>query len=159
PTKRPLLALLKQARAFGVGCALATQNPIDLDYKALSNAGVWFVGRLQTDADRERVVEGLLGSDGGANLDAGDLAAIIKSLPGRTFFMRDVHDASARLLDMRWTLSWLRGPMTRQEIKRWSKTRGAPPLAAPVAPPSLPEVSSEKAPAANASASSSATSS
>lgn len=153
PTKRPMLALLKQARAFGVGCALATQNPIDLDYKALSNAGVWFVGRLQTDADRERVVEGLVGSDGGANLDAGELASVIKSLPPRTFFLRDVHAGEARLLETRWTLSWLRGPMTRQEIKRWQKARGAhvaapapapapaPPVAAatPTAPPSPPE--------------------
>ena len=132
PTKRPLLALLKQARAFGVGCVLATQNPIDLDYKALSNAGVWFVGRLQTDADRERVVEGLVGSDGGANLDASELAGVIKSLPPRTFFLRDVHATEAKLLETRWTLSWLRGPMTRQEIKRWQKARGAAPIAPPI---------------------------
>src|SRR5262249_1971170 len=86
PTKRPLLALLKQARAFGVGVVLATQNPMDLDYKALSNAGVWFVGRLQTDADRERVVEGLAGSDAGAGgLDPHALSATLKALPPRTF--------------------------------------------------------------------------
>jgi hypothetical protein len=131
PTKRPLLALLKQARAFGVGLALATQNPIDLDYKALSNAGAWFVGRLQTDADRERVVDGLLGSEaGGVPLDAGDLAGVIKALPPRTFFVRDVHQKpQVALLETRWSLSWLRGPMTRQEIKRWSK--GAGDFAAP----------------------------
>ena len=126
PTKKPLLSLLKQARAFGVGCVLATQNPIDLDYKALSNAGVWFVGRLQTDADRERVVEGLAGSDaataGGDRLDSSDIAAIIKSLPGRSFFLRDVHAKNAsQLVETRHTLSWLRGPMTRQEIRRWTK--------------------------------------
>lgn len=125
PTKKPLLSLLKQARAFGVGCVLATQNPIDLDYKALSNAGAWFVGRLQTDADRERVVEGLVGaqvagaSGGSDSLDASELAAIIKALPPRTFFVRDVHAAQrSPLLETRWTLSWLRGPMTRREIKK-----------------------------------------
>lgn len=121
PTKRPLLSLLKQARAFGVGCVLATQNPIDLDYKALSNAGVWFVGRLQTDADRERVVEGLIGAQANAGevLNASELAAIIKALPPRTFFVRDVHAGQrSTLLETRWTLSWLRGPMTRREIKR-----------------------------------------
>ena len=125
PTKKPLLSLLKQARAFGVGCVLATQNPIDLDYKALSNAGVWFVGRLQTDADRERVVEGLVGAQvastsGGADaLDAGELAALIKALPPRTFFVRDVHAGQrSQLLSTRWTLSWLRGPMTRRELKK-----------------------------------------
>ena len=125
PTKKPLLSLLKQARAFGVGCILATQNPIDLDYKALSNAGVWFVGRLQTDADRERVVEGLVGAQvaavgGGADaLDSSELASIIKALPPRTFFVRDVHAGQhSQLLETRWTLSWLRGPMTRREIKK-----------------------------------------
>lgn len=121
PTKKPLLSLLKQARAFGVGCILATQNPIDLDYKALSNAGVWFVGRLQTDADRERVVEGLVGSESNAGdvLDAGDLAQIIKALPPRTFFVRNVHAGQrSTLLETRWTMSWLRGPMTRREIKK-----------------------------------------
>ncbi len=147
PTKRPMLALLKQARAFGVGCVLATQNPIDLDYKALSNAGVWFVGRLQTDADRERVVEGLVGSDGGANLDASELAGVIKSLPPRTFFLRDVHATEARLLETRWTLSWLRGPMTRQEIKRWQKARGAAAIAPPISiPTSAPPPTSAPTP-------------
>jgi DNA helicase HerA-like ATPase len=50
---------MKQARAYGVGVLLATQSPMDLDYRVLSNAGVWFVGRLQTDADRARVVEAM----------------------------------------------------------------------------------------------------
>jgi hypothetical protein len=150
PTKRPLLALLKQARAFGVGLALATQNPIDLDYKALSNAGVWFVGRLQTDADRERVVEGLLGSEvGGEVLDAQELAAIIKGLPPRTFFVRDVHaKPQVALAETRWSLSWLRGPMTRQEIKRWSKFAGD--FAAPrmkVGAPAVPAPSPSPSPA------------
>jgi hypothetical protein len=120
PTKKPLLALLKQARAFGVGVVLATQNPMDLDYKALSNAGAWFVGRLQTDADRERVVEGLTGADGGlGGLEPADLGAILRNLPPRTFFVRDVHRTPAcALVETRFTMSWLRGPMTRREIAR-----------------------------------------
>jgi hypothetical protein len=120
PTKKPLLALMKQARAFGVGVLLATQNPMDLDYKALSNAGAWFVGRLQTDADRERVVEGLAGTDAGAGgLTAPELATALKSLPKRTFFVRDVHRTpQCGLVETRWCLSWLRGPMTRQEIRK-----------------------------------------
>lgn len=139
PTKRPMLALLKQARAFGVGVVVATQNPVDVDYKALSNAGVWFVGRLQTDADRERVVEGLTGSDGGGldGHDASELSAIIKALPPRTFYVRDVHRTpSVGMMETRWTMSYLRGPLTRQEIKRLSPKRaveGA--VAAPAAPP------------------------
>ncbi len=134
PTKRPLMALLKQARAFGVGVLLATQNPMDLDYKALSNAGVWFVGRLQTDADRARVVEGLAGtSTAGSTIDAGGLGELLKSLPGRTFYVRDVHAPSAApLLETRWTLSWLRGPLTRQELRRIAKPLA--PAAAPQSP-------------------------
>lgn len=123
PTKRPILALLKQARAFGVGVVLATQNPMDIDYKALSNAGAWFVGRLQTDADRERVVDGLATSEGGAGgLSRESLGAAIKALPPRTFLVRDVHaNPSSMLLETRWALSWLRGPMTRRELMQLSK--------------------------------------
>ncbi|XYH92464.1 helicase HerA-like domain-containing protein [Sorangium sp. So ce1128] len=120
PTKRPLLALLKQARAFGVGVVLATQNPMDLDYKALSNAGAWFVGRLQTDADRERVVEGLSGADAGAGgVEAAALSAALKALPPRTFFVRNVHmQPPSFLAETRFSLSWLRGPVTRRELGR-----------------------------------------
>ncbi|WP_437825278.1 helicase HerA-like domain-containing protein [Sorangium sp. So ce1153] len=137
PTKRPLLALLKQARAFGVGVVLATQNPMDLDYKALSNAGAWFVGRLQTDADRERVVEGLSGADGGAGgLEAAALSAALKALPPRTFFVRNVHmQPPSFLAETRFSLSWLRGPVTRRELGRL--VRGmSPPPPAPAAPSS-----------------------
>lgn len=148
PTKRPLMALLKQARAFGVGLLLATQNPMDLDYKALSNAGVWFVGRLQTDADRARVVEGLSGTTSvGSPVDAGALGDVLKSLPPRTFYVRNVHDPrSGTLLEVRSALSWLRGPMTRQELRRLVRFEAAtsaredlperlPVAVAPVAPP------------------------
>ncbi|WP_437642329.1 helicase HerA-like domain-containing protein [Sorangium sp. So ce854] len=151
PTKRPLLALLKQARAFGVGVVLATQNPMDLDYKALSNAGAWFVGRLQTDADRERVVEGLSGADGGAGgVDAAALSAALKALPPRTFFVRDVHmQPPSFLAETRFSLSWLRGPVTRREIGRL--VRGAsPPQPALHAPPGPAALAAAAAPAQRA---------
>ena len=116
PAKRPLLALMKQARAFGIGVLLATQNPMDLDYRALSNAGMWWVGRLQTDADRTRVVEGLAGA---AGIERDELAAQLKALPARWFVMRDVHASQETMLvNTRTTMSWMRGPMTRAELKR-----------------------------------------
>ena len=116
PTKRPLVALMKQARAFGVGVVLATQNPMDLDYRALGNAGVWCLGRLQTDADRARVVDGL----GGATGELGrELGTTLKRLAPRCFLLRDVHsDEGLALLQPRWAMSWLRGPMTRSELRR-----------------------------------------
>jgi len=120
PTKRPLVALMKQARAFGVGLVLATQNPMDLDYRALSNAGLWCVGRLQTDADRERVLEGLAQSDGGhAGTDFDELGEITKCLAPRWFVMRDVRAAcGVSLVQPRWAMSYLRGPMTGAEMRR-----------------------------------------
>ncbi len=121
PTKRPLVALMKQARAYGVGCVLATQNPMDLDYRALGNAGLWCLGRLQTDADRERVVEAL-GGLRGAQHDA--LDRVLRDLAARWFVVRDAQsEAGACLLQPRWAMSYLRGPMTRAEIRR--ATRGA----------------------------------
>lgn len=118
PTKRPMLALLKQARAFGVGLLLATQNPMDLDYKALSNAGLWLIGRLQTDADRDRVVDGLAGVGTDA-LSPQQLGDLLKHLPARNFFLRNVHaKPRVRCVGVPCCLSWLRGPMTRQELKR-----------------------------------------
>jgi hypothetical protein len=118
PTKRPLVALMKQARAFGLGVLLATQNPMDLDYRALSNAGVWCVGRLQTDADRQRVVEALRGVPG-ADADAGQLAGLLKQLAPRWFVMRNVYQRPPLvLMQSRTTLCWLRGPMTRGDLKR-----------------------------------------
>jgi hypothetical protein len=138
PTKRPLLALMKQARAFGVGVVLATQNPMDVDYKALSNAGAWIIGRLQTDADRERVVEGLRGADGGlGELEPAALANVLRNLPGRTFFLRDVHaKPSSSLFRSRFAMSWLRGPLTRRELGAASRAlavRAAEPSAGPSA--------------------------
>jgi hypothetical protein len=121
PTKRPLVALMKQARAFGVGVVIATQNPMDLDYRALSNAGLWCVGRLQTDADRARVVEGLAGA-GGAGTSAAELAGLLKQLAPRWFLMRDAHSPHGSvLLQPRWAMSFMRGPMTRSEIQHARK--------------------------------------
>lgn len=127
PTKRPIVALIKQARAFGLGVVLATQNPMDLDYRALSNAGVWCVGRLQTDADRQRVVEALRGA--GAAVDTGALTGMLKQLSPRWFLLRNVHQRPPLvLLQSRTTLCWLRGPMTRGDLKRAlsEDVRGAP---------------------------------
>jgi hypothetical protein len=118
PTKRPIVSLMKQARAFGLGVVLATQNPMDLDYRALSNAGLWCVGRLATDADRERVVEALSDA-GGPSTDAQTLAAVLKQLAPRWFVLRNVHQPQALwLLQSRTTLCWLRGPMTRTDLQR-----------------------------------------
>ena len=120
PTKRPLVALMKQARAFGVGLVVATQNPMDLDYRALSNAGLWCVGRLQTDADRERVLEGLAQSDGGnGGATFEELAETTKRLAARSFVLRDVHaGGGVRLVQPRWAMAYLRGPMTAAEMRR-----------------------------------------
>lgn len=119
PTKRPIVALMKQARAFGVGVVVATQNPMDLDYRALSNAGLWCIGRLQTDADRARVTEGLAGSVG-AGLDLKELNRTLSRLAPRWFLMRNAHvpEAGSVLLNPRQTLSLMRGPLTREELRR-----------------------------------------
>jgi hypothetical protein len=132
PSKTPLLTLMKQARAFGLGMVLATQNPVDLDYKGLSNAGTWFIGRLQTERDKARVIEGLLGSEAAAGLDRAALEALMANLAQRTFLMRNVHDDAPRLFRTRWALSYLRGPLTLAEIARLSPPRSAP--SAPSAP-------------------------
>jgi hypothetical protein len=120
PTKRPIISLMKQARAFGVGVLVATQNPMDLDYRILSNAGLWCIGRLQTDADRSRVVDALATTDGiAAGCRPADLAAVLKALAPRWFVFRDVHRRpSLGLVHSRTTLSWLRGPMSRGDFKR-----------------------------------------
>ena len=125
PTKRPLVSLMKQARAFGVGIVLATQNPMDLDYRTLSNAGLWCIGRLQTDADRARVLEGLASAttaNDGASM--AELGEITKRLSQRWFLIRDVHSQHrTRLLQPRWAMSFLRGPMTGTEIRKARETK------------------------------------
>jgi hypothetical protein len=130
PTKRPLVSLMKQARAFGVGVLIATQNPMDLDYRALGNAGLWCVGRLQTDADRERVIEGLASSDAGGNgATAEALHSVAKCLAPRWFVMRNVHEKeSTTLIQPRWAMSFMRGPMTANEIRRARALGGVSPV-------------------------------
>ena len=141
PTKRPLLTLLKQARAQGVGIVLATQNPIDLDYKGLGNIGTWMVGRLQTDNDRARLRDGLVG----AGVDAAAVETLLGATRKRVFLLHDVHRAKPCLLASRFAMSYLRGPITRDEIGQLMAGRsgaGAPAAAArdevsaaPVLPP------------------------
>jgi hypothetical protein len=120
PSKQPLLTLLKQARAYGLGVVLATQNPVDLDYKGLSNCGTWFIGRLQTDRDKQRVLDGLEGAAAG-NSGGFDRAAMEQTLAGlgsRVFLMNNVHDDKPVTFETRWCMSYLRGPMTRNQIKQ-----------------------------------------
>jgi hypothetical protein len=124
PTKRPLVALMKQARAFGVGVVVATQNPMDLDYRALGNAGMWCVGRLQTDADCARIVDGMASADASS---AKALGSVVKRLALRWFVVRDAHaGAQPVLLQPRWAMSLLRGPMTRGELELARREREAP---------------------------------
>src|SRR5438093_12119203 len=127
PTKRPLLTLLKQARAQGVSVVLATQNPVDLDYKGLANMGVWMVGRLQTTQDRERLKEGLLD----AGMDAARLETLLDATGKRVFLLHDVHRPAPVLLESRWAMSYLRGPLTREEIGRLMADRVRATPAAP----------------------------
>ena len=114
PTKKPILTLLKQARAFGVGLVLSTQNPVDLDYKAISNAGTWLIGRLQTEQDKRRLVDGLRSATGTT-----DLAAIEDTISGlgkRQFVLRTTRSAELPLLTTRWAMSYLAGPLTGDQI-------------------------------------------
>lgn len=118
PAKKPMLTLLKQARAFGVGILLATQNPVDLDYKGLSNTGTWFIGRLQTERDRDRLIEGLLSADASSSdiYNRADLNELISGLEKRVFFMKNIHDSEPLVFQSRWALSYLRGPLTLPQI-------------------------------------------
>jgi hypothetical protein len=117
PSKTPLLTLLKQARAFGLGVVLSTQNPVDLDYKGLANTGTWFIGRLQTERDKGRVLEGLEGAAGGSGFDRSQMAEILAGLGKRVFLLHNVHENEPVIFQTRWVLSYLRGPMTREQIK------------------------------------------
>jgi hypothetical protein len=119
PTKDPILRLLKQARAFGLGLILATQNPGDLDYKGLSNAGTWFIGRLQSDNDKQRVMAGLESlASADSNLNLRDVEKLISDIEPRVFLMHNVHDTTGPVLvHTRWAMSYLRGPLTRQQVQ------------------------------------------
>ena len=119
PSKLPLLTLLKQGRAFGLGVVLATQNPVDLDYKGLANTGTWFIGRLQTERDKARVLEGLEGiaAGTGQKFDKQAMEQLLAGLDKRIFLLNNVHDDAPELFETRWALSYLRGPLTRAQIK------------------------------------------
>lgn len=118
PSKKPMLTLLKQARAYGLGVVLATQNPVDLDYKGLSNAGTWFLGRLQTERDKARVLEGLEGASAqaGASFNKAAMEATLAGLGSRVFLMNSVHENVPTVFHTRWAMSYLAGPLTREQI-------------------------------------------
>src|SRR5215510_14015014 len=119
PSKLPLLTLLKQGRAFGLGVVLVTQNPVDLDYKGLSNAGTWFIGRLQTERDKARVLEGLEGiaAGTGQKFDTQEMGQILAGLSNRIFLLNNAHEDVPEVFETRWAMSYLRGPLTRVQIK------------------------------------------
>ena len=127
PSKPPMLTLLKQARAFGLGITLATQNPVDLDYKGLSNIGTWFLGRLQTERDKARVLEGLEGAAGqaGQAFDRGAMEQVLAGLGSRVFLMNNVHDGFPTVFQTRWAMSFLAGPLARDQISRLMNDRKA----------------------------------
>ena len=119
PSKKPMLTLLKQARAYGLGIVLATQNPVDLDYKGLSNTGTWFLGRLQTERDKARVLEGLEGASAqaGSSFNKAEMEVTLAGLGSRVFLMNNVHDNQPQVFHTRWAMSYLRGPLTRDQIR------------------------------------------
>ena len=119
PSKQPLMTLLKQARAFGLGIVLATQNPVDLDYKGLSNTGTWFIGRLQTEQDRDRVLDGLVGvsQNGNKTVNRKNIEQLISGLDNRIFLMNNTHEDGLEMLQTRWALSYLRGPLVKESNK------------------------------------------
>ena len=140
PSKGPILTLMKQARAFGLGVVLATQNPVDLDYKGLSNAGIWFLGRLQTARDKARVLDGLEGaaSSAGRSFDRGRLDRLLSGLEQRTFLLHSVHDDEETVFQTRWTMSYLRGPLLREEIRRLTEAARPAASATPAPQPAPP---------------------
>ena len=153
PSKLPMLTLLKQARAYGLGVLLATQNPIDLDYKGLSNTGTWFIGRLQTERDKLRVLDGLEGAStsAGATFNRRDMEAILSGLGSRVFLMHNVHDKGPTIFQTRWCMSFLRGPLTRLQIQQLMEGRKPAAPAAPTAAPAAPVLpQAAAAPAASA---------
>jgi len=131
PSKQPLLRMLKQARAFGLGLLLATQNPVDVDYKGLSNAGTWFIGKLQTEQDKNRLLDGLESASGGVTRNVFD--KLISSLGKRVFVMHNVHSKAPELLQTRWVMNFLAGPITRTQIPALNQLANA--TAAPQSQP------------------------
>lgn len=117
PSKQPMLTLLKQARSFGIGVILSTQNPVDIDYKGLSNIGTWFIGRLQTKQDIEKVIDGLSSANEGA-IDKSEIAKLISNLEKRTFIMKNINEDGIKIFKTRWVLSYLKGPISKDDIKK-----------------------------------------
>jgi prefoldin subunit 5 len=138
PCKRSMLTLLKQARAYGLGILLATQNPVDLDYKGLANTGTWLIGRLQTERDKARVLDGLEGAatSSGASFDRGEMDRLLSGLSNRVFLMHNVHETAPVVFQTRWAMSYLCGPLTREQIRRLTPEEAA--LSAPTPQPVVP---------------------
>ncbi len=147
PAKAPLLTLLKQGRAFGLGVVLATQNPVDLDYKGLSNTGTWFLGRLQTERDKARVLEGLEGAAVSVSqkFDRGKMEQTLAALGSRVFLLNNVHEDAPVVFETRWAMSYLRGPLTRAQIKTLMDPVRGKAAEAPVEKPTRPVVASTSA--------------
>ena len=143
PAKKPILTIFKQGRAFGLGLVLSTQNPVDLDYKAMANAGTWLVGRLQTENDKARVLEGLRSAAGGADVDA--LGTAIGALQKRQFMLVSAKGGSPRVFGTRFAMSYLRGPLTKEEVQRLASSTPQPVVVAstPEAAPSTPLAADE----------------
>ncbi|MEO0495155.1 MAG: DUF87 domain-containing protein [Actinomycetota bacterium] len=140
PAKRPILTILKQARAFGVGMVLSTQNPVDLDYKAISNAGTWLIGRLQTERDRDRLLDGMRSA--GGTVDIGELADTIGNLGKREFVFHSTRGGVPSTFGTRWAMSYLPGPLTREQIADLMAGQKAAVPAAPTAAPAAPAAGS-----------------
>jgi hypothetical protein len=147
PSKLPLLTLLKQGRAFGLGVVLATQNPVDLDYKGLANIGTWWIGRLQTDRDKARVLDGLEGAAAGRGepFDRAQMEQTLAGLGSRVFLQHNVHEEGVDIFESRWAMSYLRGPLSRSQIKTLTDSqRNAPAVgnnsSAPPASQAVPAV-------------------
>src|SRR3954452_5851756 len=145
PTKKPIMTLMKQARAFGVGVVLSTQNPVDVDYKALSNAGTWMIGRLQTDRDKQRLLDGMSAAAGGVDVAA--LGDVISGLGKRAFVLRRAGKDVPEVFTTRWAMSYLRGPLTREQIAVLMAPQHADATPAPAAATPFPPPSSAPAPA------------
>ncbi len=137
PSKQPMLRMLKQARAFGVGQVLVTQNPVDVDYKALSNAGTWMIGKLQTDQDKQRLLDGLDSAMAGS-LDRGTYDRLISTLGKRVFLMHNVNAKAPALFQTRWAMNYLAGPLTRTQLPELNKLAGASPQTADAPTVELP---------------------
>lgn len=145
PSKALMLRMFKQARAFGVGQLLATQNPVDVDYKALSNAGSWFIGKLQTDRDKERLLDGLEGAAPGA-FKRSDYDKQISALDKRVFLLHNVHEKQPVIFYTRWAMNYLAGPLTRSQIPALNKLAAG---AAPAAKTGKPSSSTREEPQMN----------